>query len=307
MGAFQNIGMSGYLQRYGWKNAIMRGAFMANPVHVVRDSENRKILWYRKAKRYLAKHYLQYADIDPKGLSFGDHAPDNPVWVYWKQGLDQAPALVRRCIASVRQHAAREVILLSDDNVEEYVKLPDYVMNRFAEGKMSAAALSDLLRFSLLEHFGGTWIDATVLLTGPIPAYITDADFFAFQDTFGLIRNDALISTWLLHCKPANSIMRRARNMAFSYWQHENFVVDYLFTYSLLQLAVEADDGKEWYPYANSDYCHQYLNALDLPYSERLIKHIEGLSTIHKLTYKLRDGLADESDTVYARLMGGAA
>lgn len=76
---------------------------------------------------------------------------------------------------------------------------------------MSDAALSDLIRFSLLEHFGGTWIDATVLLTGKIPEYILESDFFAFRDTFGLIENPATISNWLLHSVPHNIIIKEAK------------------------------------------------------------------------------------------------
>lgn len=37
MGAFQNIGVSDYLKRYGWKYGIQRGAFTAFPFHVVND------------------------------------------------------------------------------------------------------------------------------------------------------------------------------------------------------------------------------------------------------------------------------
>ena len=61
-----------------------------------------------------------------------------------------------------------------------------------------------------MEHFGGTWIDATVLLTGKIPEYILESDFFAFRDTFGLIENPATISNWLLHSVPHNIILKEA-------------------------------------------------------------------------------------------------
>ena len=43
MGAFQNIGVSDYLKRYGWKYGIQRGAFTAFPFHIVNDYENKKI------------------------------------------------------------------------------------------------------------------------------------------------------------------------------------------------------------------------------------------------------------------------
>ena len=95
MGAFQNIGVSDYLKRYGWKYGIQRGAFTAFPFHIVNDYENKKILYYSKVEKKLKKRYLKAALIDPDGLSFGKVKVDNPIWVYWKQGLDQAPHIAQ--------------------------------------------------------------------------------------------------------------------------------------------------------------------------------------------------------------------
>ena len=185
-------------------------------------------------------------------------------------------------------------------------ELPNDIRQKYTSGKMSDAALSDLIRFSLLEHFGGTWIDATVLLTGKIPEYILESDFFAFRDTFGLIENPATISNWLLHSVPHNIIIKEAKNMAFAYWRNEEYVVDYLFTYMILQIAYERNANScGWFPYANSDYCHQYLNVLDEPFSEKVLEHITRLSSIHKLTYKLKEEVYERKNTFYAHLMQG--
>ena len=105
MGAFQNIGVSDYLKRYGWKYGIQRGAFTAFPFHVINDYENKKILYYSKVEKKLKKKYLKSASIDPEGLKFGTIEVDNPIWVYWKQGLDQAPAIVKSCINSIKKNA----------------------------------------------------------------------------------------------------------------------------------------------------------------------------------------------------------
>lgn len=53
MGAFQNIGINAYLKRYGLKNGLLRGIYMANPIHIVRDYENKKLLYYYHAKKYI--------------------------------------------------------------------------------------------------------------------------------------------------------------------------------------------------------------------------------------------------------------
>lgn len=304
MAAFQNIGVNDYFKRYGLKYGIQRGVFTAFPFHFVNDYENRKVLYYRKIYKKLKNKYSAWMECDPIGIKFGDQKVNNPIWVYWKQGIENAPEIVRCCIESICKHATNQVIVLSEDSSKEYVEFPSYVLKKMDEGAMSAAAYSDLLRFSLLEHFGGTWIDATVFLTDDLPTYITESDFFAYQDTFGTIYNPAQISNWLLHCKSGSKVMKYTRNMAFQYWKEENYVIEYLFTYILLQIALEADkDNLKNMPYANSDYCHLLLDHLDLPFNEKQYEHIKELSNVHKLTYKLYENVITDKNNFYNKLV----
>lgn len=46
MAGFKNIGIKEYFKRYGYKYGLVRGAFMAMPLHWIKDKENRKILYY---------------------------------------------------------------------------------------------------------------------------------------------------------------------------------------------------------------------------------------------------------------------
>ena len=137
-----------------------------------------------------------------------------------------------------------------------------------------------------------------------MPEYIVESEFFAYQDTFGRISNPARISNWLLHCKPGNAVMRSARDMAFQYWKEENYVMEYLFTYIFLQIALEYDnETQEKMPYANSDYCHLMFNYLDLHFDEKEYAHIVELSNVHKLTYKLYDNVIRNENNFYSRIV----
>lgn len=304
MEAFQNIGMNDYLKRYGLKNAIIRGIFMANPFHIVKDYENKKILYYRKAKKYIERRYYQFANYDVTGIQYGNYKCENVVWVYWKQGFENAPPIVQKCVKSIEKYSVLPVIKLDQNNIGDYLCLPDDIIKKYKNGNISDAALSDLIRFSLLEHFGGTWLDATVLLTGKIPSYILESDFFVFRDGLGLIENPALLSCWLLHSKAHNDIIRMTRNVAFAYWRKEKYVVEYLFIYIILQIVYEQNEKVAgWFPYANSDYCHQYLNHLNDTFSTQLLKHITDLSSIHKMSYKLKNEVLTSKDNFYAKLM----
>lgn len=304
MDAFQNIGIKDFFKRYGYKYGIQRGIFTAFPLHIVRDYENKKILYYRKIEKTLKHKYSKAATKNPEGLRFGKINCNNPIWIYWKQGIENAPDVVKACIHSIKDNTETEIILLTEENTSDYVKFPGYILEKLSNGNMSAAAFSDLLRFTLLEHYGGTWIDATVYLTDRLPAYITDSDLFAFQDSFGLIRNPALMSVWLLHSTAGNQIIRETRNIAYEYWKHQEHVIEYLLPYIIFTMVLE-NHPEEFskMPYANSDYCHLMLNEIGNPYDEMKYTHITALSSVHKLSYKLQERVYADKDNLYHRLV----
>lgn len=81
------------------------------------------------------------------------------------------PACVRSCFDSVkRMCGSRKVILLDMKNLQEWVTLPSFVFSKLNEGQLSLTHFSDILRFCLLEQYGGWWLDATVFLSNPLPS-----------------------------------------------------------------------------------------------------------------------------------------
>lgn len=101
---YQNIGMKGFIQRYGIVNAVKRGAFMFIKLHLVKDYEVRKVLWQEHASSKI-KPYLKYKDTDVQGLSFPKNDVENPIWIYWNKGIEQAPIIVQKCYESVCKHS----------------------------------------------------------------------------------------------------------------------------------------------------------------------------------------------------------
>lgn len=298
MSGFKNIGLKDYFKRYGIKNAIKRGVFTACPIHIVNDYENRKILYYKKVRRTLERKYMRYALNNPEGITFGNSEYNNPVWIYWKQGLDKAPEIVQKCIKSVKENTQQDVIIITDENLGQFVTFPQVIIDKVEKGNISAAAFSDLLRFSLLEHYGGIWIDATVLLTGELPDYITHSDIFVYRDVFGLIENPAELSVWIMHSKKGNSVVSEARNILFAYWERESHVIEYLLPYIVLTMVMERHE-EVYMPYANSDYCRLLFNELANKYDPDRFRHITGLSSVHKLSYKLKETVYTDKNNFY--------
>lgn len=110
--------------------------------------------------------------------------PAQRVWICWMQGIENAPELVQRCYASIKEHVTdREIVLITAENRKKYVELPDYIEEKYAKGIITHTHFSDILRVTLLAKHGGTWIDATVFCSGGvIPHYMLDSDFFVFQN-----------------------------------------------------------------------------------------------------------------------------
>lgn len=103
-----------------------------------------------------------------------DPALEGKIWMCWWQGEENAPEIVRACIDSVRRNAGgHEVVVITDENLSEYVDIPEWVLEKVRAGVMSRTNLSDLLRLSLLAEHGGMWLDATFFCSGSLKSYQT--------------------------------------------------------------------------------------------------------------------------------------
>ena len=72
--------------------------------------------------------------------------PNEPIWVLWYQGIEKAPDIVRCCVESIKEYSnGHQVIVLSEDNLHEYIELPDFIMEKFKKGYITRTHLSDLI------------------------------------------------------------------------------------------------------------------------------------------------------------------
>ena len=83
------------------------------------------------------------------------------------------------------------------------------------------------MRVALLEHYGGTWMDATILLTDEILQEILNSDFFVFHNSLGEIDNPVLYPVWFIHAKRHNRTICEIRNVLFAYWKRNNHVPEF--------------------------------------------------------------------------------
>ena len=239
-----------------------------------------------------------------------------PVWCCWWQGEEQMPELVKLCHARLKQVIPvdkAELHLITLNNYTQYVDLPEHILDKFNRGVITMTTMSDVLRFALLERYGGYWLDATVFFTGDIPEEYFSGKFFCqrmVSNTKYAVR-EACGCNWcgFSMAGPSGSIVFRFMKDAFSiWWEHFDTIIDYvLIDYMLLtgfQSVPAIHKVIDSVPDNNEDIFEMY-QVLNQPYSEELYQRLTERNVMHKLTYKmdLRKQTEDGQMTMYGYLV----
>lgn len=226
------------------------------------------------------------------------------IWQYWAQGYDSAPDVVRQCYASVDKWAdGFTIIRLDDNNIQDYITLPEFITDKLQY--MSRAYFSDLLRLCILSQYGGLWLDATVFLSGMIPEYIYEGDFFLYQRDVEEKNKDYwknvyayyfgwgkgfrvnMLSSILYASKDSEVIRGLCGIMLYHWYKGSTSIPDYFFLQILFDVLI-----KEHFPDRNcrivSDCKPHYLQQLinDPDFTLATKEEILNSISLHKLTYK---------------------
>lgn len=142
------------------------------------------------------------------------------IWIYWHQGWEQVPSLVKQCRSSwTRFNPDYEVHALDQHTVFDYVKFPTSfdIQRKY----LTIQKVADILRLALLSKYGGVWTDATVLCTRPLSEWLDEyygSQFFAFRNP----GKDRLMSSWFIAAESESVILQRL-NKNFSDFYANNY------------------------------------------------------------------------------------
>ena len=171
--------------------------------------------------------------VDPRYEPLTPRLLPKIVWIYWAQGLEAAPPLVRRCVESWQRHnPGWEVRVLDAADAQALVDLSDI------PEVMPQRVFANALRLRLLSRQGGVWADATVLchrpLDGWLPLHMTSG-FFVFRDP-GPSR---WVDSWFIASEPGGVLATAWERMYSAYITncHEKsgkyFMVMYCFQWAV--------------------------------------------------------------------------
>ncbi len=261
-----------------------------------------------KTKQKLEKKYRKnLIQFDEKYDCNLEHKKSDKVWVCWFQGMDNAPAIVKKCYESLRENLnGKEIILITSENMHKYVNMPEYIVDKWKKGQITNTHMTDLLRLELLINHGGMWIDATVLCTGKeIPDYFFDSDLFLYQSLKpGRDGQGLYISSWLICAKTHNRILMAARDLCYEYWKKNKELVDYFLVHHFISIALDFYE-EDWHNIMPSDSSIPHILLLRLfdKFDEEKWKHITSMSNFHKLSYKFDESQTHIEDTFYKYIM----
>lgn len=255
---------------------------------------------YKKNKKSLIEFDKNYNNNLTHNLS-------NKVWICWFQGIENAPEIVKKCYESIKENLSdREIILITENNMQEYVKFPDYIIEKWKKGIITNTHMTDLLRLELLIEYGGLWLDATVLCTSNnIPEYILNSDLFFFQCLKpGRDGHSQYISSWLISAKTNNKILMATKYLCYEYWKKNNYMIDYFLLHDFMSIVLDfyLDDWKKVIPASNSTP-HILLLRLFEKYDEETWNAIKKMTCFHKLSYKFDEENLKISDTYYKNVL----
>ena len=218
------------------------------------------------------------------------------VWVFWRQGYENAPELIQACFQSVKRNLTdRDIVFLSAENIGQYVTLPSYIEEKRKKGIIPEAQYSDIVRISLLAEHGGLWLDSTVFCTGPeIARRFRDWPLFVFK-TEDLDRSDetAIISSnWLISCYKGVPFVRAVRDLLYIYWEREDYVKNY-FIFHLFVHMVKEQYPEAWKAIPVYNNVSPHILAFEMldQYDPQRFADIKKMSDFHKLNRHVADEL----------------
>lgn len=253
----------------------------------------------RPAKyRFLHKYYghlLEQCRSNPVS-----NQPNNgPVWVFWWQGEENMPELVRFCYECLKKNVPsdRPLIFLDKNNLKDYTDIPDYIMEKLEKKVMSLIHFSDIVRMSLLAKHGGLWVDATVYLSDKMPSCVFEHSYFSAREplrTFAVSK--ANYTVFMLGAAANAPWVVYARDFLYEYWKKSWCQLDYLLIDYILMMAFES------IPELKQEVQSGVLNtihintiqdrrneACDAATYQKMIEECSFYKLSYKLTYQERD------------------
>jgi len=185
--------------------------------------------------------------------------------MYWGQGWDRAPLLVKKCKESwLHYNPEWTVHALDANSLRDHFDLyrwmpcndnwqPSYFQDLkeqlhqllhstrlIKHKKIKIQALSDIIRINLLHQYGGVWVDATAWCHRPLDEWLTPLSkgFFCFCDK----EDPSVISSWFLAAHKNNYVVDTFHAEVEKYWSKHDKATEYFWFHSIFKELYENNE-----------------------------------------------------------------
>ncbi len=258
--------------------------------------------------KYLYKNYYNLLPNDTKVEMLDS---DFKVWIFWWQGKESMPDIVKACFNSVQKIYTNRVVLITKENFKQYVDIPNYILEKLDKKIMTITHFSDILRACLLSIYGGIWLDATIYLAGDITQDLINLPFYTNNiqdgDKYNGYVSKGRWSAFFMSGAKNNPIFVGLRDIFFEYWKTHNYLIDYfLIDYCICMMYDNVPVVKELIDKVpvNNKEIHTFLNILFEKYDKNLYNQLTKTTKIFKLSWKISEEDKNIEGTFYKHILG---
>lgn len=283
-----------YIKEFGLKIFLIK--VVCNIVNKLKITKI--MIFFNKIKRkkildYLEKKYNYYIENfkNTNYLTLKNYNNNKIVWIFWWQGIENAPDIVKKCILNNQQIlSSYEVNVVTENNISTYISVPDYILKKVENGDITLTTFSDYVRMKLLKEYGGFWMDATIYLTDNPFKEKKINDFFTIKFHED---NDLLVANgkWCGFFIGGDNYYFYTFMVGFfeEYFKNEKLLIDYfLIDYIILLSYNHIKNIREKFdsiPY-NNEKLFELQNLLNNKFIKDIINDICVVNDVHKLSYK---------------------
>lgn len=244
---------------------------------------------------YLRPLIEEYQSVD----SNIDLASGKDIWVCWWQGKSAMPDFCKMCYENLLYNTPADytVHLITKDNYNEYVEIPDSIVHKMETGIIPITQFSDVLRQALLYYNGGIWIDASIWVTKDFCSSIDENTLFwsvklpQIDDptVWGQLVSECKWGSFILAGKKGNLLFKFVFDSMCKYYNENNSIIDYFLQNMLIRTAYDnisyIREQIDSVPCSNL-HLYDLYRHMDEPFESTLWDELCSDTTIFKLTQK---------------------
>ena len=189
----------------------------------------------------------KYDDILTSFSILDQKESEKIIFVFWYQGAESMPQIIKATYKSLLVNKGNyKVVLLDKYNLDEYTKVPDFIMKGLNEGKLSITSFSDYLRIRLLCEYNCLWFDASLLVINKVPDYYIELPFISVKShglykdmiEYSFIPDFPFGQPYFLGGTHKN-VFNIVRSILEAYFSDYHFFIDYFMIYYIFQYVYE--------------------------------------------------------------------